>query len=101
VLIDAITLADYEQAEAELRARDRRAGFVVNATLYVLVNILLLLINLMLSPGLLWFVVPLCVWGAGLAIHYLYAVRFIEQDTRTWQARVERRAARTRAKLAA
>ncbi len=100
-MIDAITLTDYEQAEAELRARDRRAGFVVNVTLYVLVNSLLPLINLMLSPGILWFVVPLCVWGAGLAIHYLYAVRFAERDTRNWQARVERRAAKKRAKLAA
>lgn len=100
-MIDAITLADYEQAEAELRARDRRAGFAVNAMLYVLINMLLLLINLMTSAGLLWFVVPLCVWSAVLATHYLYAVRFAEQDTRNWQARVERRAARMRARLAA
>ena len=47
-MIDAITLADYEQAETDLRAWEGYMGFVVHALLYVLVNTVLVVIQ----PGL-------------------------------------------------
>jgi 2TM domain-containing protein len=91
-MIDAITLADYEKAEAQVRAQEGRTSFVVHATIYVLVNILLIVINLMFVPGFLWFLFPLIGWGIGLTMHYLFAVQFERQETEEWQARVERRA---------
>lgn len=100
-MIDAITLADYEQAEADLRAWEGYMGFVVHALLYVLVNTVLVVINLAWAPGFLWFFLSLIGWGIGLTIHYLFAVRFEGRKTRDWQARVERRAARMRARRAA
>jgi hypothetical protein len=88
----SITLADYEQAEADIRAAEGRNGVAVHAAIYILVNALLLLVNLVVVPGFLWFFFPLIGWGIGLTMHYLFAVRFAASGTAEWQARVEHRA---------
>ncbi len=91
-MMEGITVTDYERADAELRAKEGRISFYVHATVYVLVNILLIIINLVFASQFLWFFFPLIGWGIGLTMHYLFAVRFVGSQTEDWQARVERRA---------
>jgi hypothetical protein len=45
-------------------------GFYIHATVFVLVNSGLFVINL-LTPGSWWFYWPLIFWGIGLGIHAL------------------------------
>ena len=57
---------------AQRRARQRagaKLGFYIHLTVYVLVNLLLLAINLQTSPGRLWFLWSLCGWGVGIICH--------------------------------
>jgi hypothetical protein len=91
-MLEGITLTDYEKAEAEIRAKQGRIGFFINAAIYALVNILLIVINLVFVPQFLWFFFPLIGWGIGLTMHYLFAVHFVGRETRDWQAKVEDRA---------
>jgi hypothetical protein len=91
-MADTITLADYEKAEADLRATEGRQSFLVHAAIYVLVNIMLIVMNLVFVPDVLWFIFPLIGWGIGLGMHYLFAVSFTARQTEAWQAKVERRA---------
>jgi hypothetical protein len=60
--------ASYERARRRVR---KIRGFYIHATIYVLVNLLLVVINLSTSPSTLWFVWPLFGWGIGLAAHGL------------------------------
>jgi len=53
---------------ARKRVRQLR-GFYVHLTVYVLVNAILLVINLLTSPGVLWFYWPLLGWGIGIVAH--------------------------------
>ncbi len=58
----------------ELRryARDRtqeKAAFYTHFIIYVLVNAGIVTLNLLISPGNLWFYWPLLAWGAGLLGH--------------------------------
>jgi hypothetical protein len=58
--------------QAQRRARQRagaKLGFYIHLTVYVLVNLLLLAINLQTSPERLWFLWSLCGWGVGLICH--------------------------------
>ncbi len=91
-MMEGISLASYKRAEAELQAREGRISFIVHATIYTLVNILLIVLNLLFVPDFYWFFFPLVGWGIGLTMHYLFAVRFVGRETATWQARVEHRA---------
>ncbi len=60
--------------QAKRRARRRagaKLGFYIHLTVYVLVNLLLLAINLQTNPGRLWFLWSLCGWGVGVVCHGL------------------------------
>jgi len=48
-----------------------RYSVKVHATLFVLSNILLFILNLIFTPGILWIVFPFFAWLIGLAIHCL------------------------------
>jgi 2TM domain len=89
---EEITLQDYERAEAEIRANEGRMSFYIHAAVYVLVNILLLVINLVYIPEVLWFFYPLIGWGIGLTMHFLFAVLWVRSGTEGWQAKVVYRA---------
>jgi hypothetical protein len=84
-----ITLAAYKQAEAELRIEEGRIGFLAHSIIYALVNALLIVLNLLVVPGYLWFFYPLLSWGIGLGLHYLYGVRFVRRMIEDWEAKVE------------
>jgi len=60
-------------------------GFFYHFCAYVLVNVVLLIVNLWLTPGVLWFYWPLLGWGIGVLAHGL-AVNFSKEE------RVRRRA---------
>ena len=56
----------YERARK--RVEDIK-GFYTHLTVYVLVNLGLLTLNLLTSPNALWFYWPLLGWGIGVAAH--------------------------------
>ena len=63
-----------QNLEAYVRARRRVAakfGFYIHLGVYLAVNILLVVINLLYSPQRLWFPWPLFGWGIGICFHAL------------------------------
>ncbi|MEO6970400.1 MAG: 2TM domain-containing protein [Chthoniobacterales bacterium] len=58
----------YQRARARVEAK---LGFYRHAIIYVLVNLLLLVINLLESPEYLWVKWPMLGWGIGLIAHGL------------------------------
>ncbi len=44
-------------------------GFKIHFAVYVLVNLLLIVINLLTTPDELWFYWPLLGWGIGIIAH--------------------------------
>lgn len=53
------------------RAGRARLGFYIHLATYLLVNVLLVCVNLLTTPGRLWFFWPLLGWGTGLLAHAL------------------------------
>lgn len=58
----------YEKARKRFEAK---IGFYIHLAVFVGVNILLIVINLLSSPDYLWFKWPLMGWGIGLFFHCL------------------------------
>lgn len=56
----------YEEAKKKVQAK---LGFYHHLIVYAGVNVLLIIINLVTSPGDLWFQWPLLGWGIGLFMH--------------------------------
>lgn len=79
----------------ESNLEDARADLDAHAALYVLVMTALIVLNFSFLTGLWWSVIPLVVWGAVLALHYLH-LRRIERTDADRRARSRRRAATAR-----
>ncbi len=63
-----------KQLRLERKVR-QRLGFYKHLAAYLLVNFMLLVINLLTSPGHLWFFYPLLGWGIGIAFHAMATFR--------------------------
>ena len=63
-----------ENQEAYERAKKRveaKIGFYIHLSVYIAVNILLIIVNISTSPQYLWFKWPLIGWGIGVFSHAL------------------------------
>ncbi|MBF0443708.1 MAG: 2TM domain-containing protein [Oligoflexales bacterium] len=49
-----------------------RRGFEIHLAVYLIVNAMLLITNLMYAPQLFWVVYIILGWGSGLAAHYFF-----------------------------
>jgi len=63
----------YERARRRVEAR---FGFYIHLAVYVAVNALLVVLNLVYSPDCLWFLWPLLGWGIGIGFHGLSIFAF-------------------------
>ncbi len=74
--------AAYERARSRVEAR---LGFYRHLIIYLAVNALLFVLNLVTSPHYLWFKWPLIGWGVGLFFHaasLFFAGKFSEVKKR-------------------
>jgi hypothetical protein len=70
-----VTLKRYKHAYRDMIIRREKKAFILHAIVYAIGNSILIAINLLFFPQVLWFVFPLVGWGSGLAIHYYLGVR--------------------------
>jgi 2TM domain len=92
-----ITLEDYKQADRDLEREQARRGFTIHAIVYAVVMTGLIVLNLTVATEFPWSVFPLIGWGFGLAMNYLFGVRWVGKVITDRQAKVEQRAATRRA----
>ena len=86
-----ISLEEYKKAYREVRRDEEKRGFLVHLVVYILVNAMLIIINLMYSPEKIWFFYPLIGWGIGISMHYLFGVRWLEKTLKEREAKAEYR----------
>ena len=87
-----ITLEEYKRAYREVKKEKERLGFMVHLAVYIIVNIMLAVANLLYSPHDIWFIYPLFGWGIGIVMHYLFGIRWIDKFLENMEARAEYRA---------
>jgi len=66
-------LEAYERAKKRVEAK---FGFYIHLSVYIVVNLLLIIINFSTSTQYLWFKWPLIGWGIGLFFHALSVFLF-------------------------
>ena len=89
---EEITLEEYKKAYREMELEDARRGFLAHLIAYILVNIMLIVINVVYTPEVVWFFFPLIGWGIGLAFHYMGATYWLRKELLDKEAKAEYRA---------
>jgi ABC-type protease/lipase transport system fused ATPase/permease subunit len=87
-----ISLDEYKRAYREIREEEEKRGFLAHSVVYVLANAMLIAINFIYSPEVIWFFYPLIGWGIGISMHYLFGVRWLEKALKEREAKAEYRA---------
>ena len=79
---------NYQEEERYFKARKRVEeikGFYGNLIAYVVVNIGLVVLNLLTSPGYLWFFWPMLGWGIGVLFHGMKVFDFMPFFGKDWE----------------
>ena len=79
-------MTDERYEKARKRVEEIK-GFYSHLIAYICVNIGLVIINLITSPGYLWFFWPLMGWGIGLIFHALGVFVFSKFPGKQWEER--------------
>lgn len=61
--------------------------FYEHLTIYLLINPILIVVNVMTSPGYLWFVWSLLGWGIAIVLHGLKAFSYLPFFNNEWEER--------------
>ena len=56
-----------------------RVEFRDHVLIYLVVNVILIIVNVLFSPGFYWFVIVLLFWGIGVIFHYREAYHGTEE----------------------
>ena len=67
---------DQEAYENAKRKVETRMGFYIHLIVYIVVNTLLTIINLIFTADYFWAMWPMIGWGSGLVIHGLFTFVF-------------------------
>ena len=79
---------NYQEEERYFKARKRVEeikGFYGNLIAYIVVNIGLMVINLLTSPGYLWFFWPMIGWGIGVLFHGMKVFNYMPFFGKDWE----------------
>lgn len=64
-------MSERKHFETAAHRAKAKLDFYTHLMIYVLINLMLAGLNMILSPSILWFLLPLVGWGVGLLIHGL------------------------------
>lgn len=81
---------NYVEEEGFYRAKkkvEEIKSFYVHLVLYILCNIIVVAVNLMTSPGYLYFWYSLLGWGVAIVLHALKAFDFAPFFNKDWEQR--------------
>ncbi len=74
-------------AEARDRRLRRRRGFLNHLIAYFAVMVVLVPVNAMMTPATPWFLLPMVLWGAPLAVHAAWTMELFATKGRKRQGR--------------
>jgi hypothetical protein len=69
----------YEEARLRVKAKK---DFYGHLTSWAVVNVILIIVWALTSPGYPWFLWPLCIWGVFVLLHYLRTFIFERKSDR-------------------
>lgn len=69
--LGALSMSHTDRYAIARRRAKAKYGFFVHATVYAAVMVLLVIVNLVTSPGDIWFIWPLIGWGFAVVLHGL------------------------------
>jgi hypothetical protein len=78
-------MTDKEMYDAAVKRVQEKKGFFIHLTIYIVINLLLVIIWFVTGSPFPWFIFPLAGWGIGLIFHALDV--FVFSTHTDWEKR--------------
>ncbi len=80
-----ITQTKIEQTPIRNELKEAKKGLKINLAAYTVVNSMLVTINMLTVPQFPWFLFPMCGWGFGISMLYVFGVRRLSKQAKAEQ----------------
>jgi hypothetical protein len=80
-----MTDKESEEYKTAKKNVEKKFGFYKHLTIYIIINILLILINLITSPQEIWFIYVTGFWGIGVICHFLSVFTLTSKKVENWK----------------
>ncbi|MCK9150698.1 2TM domain-containing protein [Methanobacterium alcaliphilum] len=84
-----ITLEDYKKVYHEVAKKDRARSFYLHLTIYLSINTISAIINIMLTPQFVWVIFPIIFWGIGVIWNYVSSFILIDSKLKKLSLKTE------------
>lgn len=73
-----ISLKDYKRVYHEVARKDRARSFYLHLAIYLSINSISAIINIIITPQFLWVIFPIIFWGIGVIWNYISSFILID-----------------------
>jgi hypothetical protein len=85
-----ISLKEYQESYHRVAKADRARSFYLHLTIYLSINAISLVINLIFTPNFLWVIFPITFWGIGVIWNYISSFILIDKKLEKLSEKAEK-----------
>lgn len=86
-----ISLEEYKKIYHEVAKKDRVRSFYIHLAIYLSINTVSAIINIILTPKFIWVIFPIIFWGIGIIWNYLSSFILVDKKLNKLSSDTEER----------
>ena len=94
-----ISLEIYQESYHKVAKADRARSFYLHLTLYLTINTISAVINLIFTPNFLWVIFPITFWGIGVFWNYISSFILVDKKLQKLSLKAEKEAVKDHGKF--
>jgi len=85
-----ISLKEYQESYHKVAKADRARSFYLHLAIYLSINAVSLVINLIFTPNFLWVIFPITFWGIGVIWNYISSFILVDKKLQKLSVKAEK-----------
>ena len=87
---ETISLEKYQESYHKVAKADRARSFYMHLAIYLSINAISAVINLVFTPNFLWVVFPITFWGIGVIWNYISSFILVDKKLQKLSLKAEK-----------
>ncbi len=85
-----ISLEEYQKSYHKVAKADRARSFYLHLAIYLSINTVSAIINIIFTPNFLWVIFPITFWGMGVVWNYISSFILIDKKLQKLSLKAEK-----------
>lgn len=84
-----IYIESYKKVYHEVAKNDRKRSFYLHLMVYLLINTISAIINIIITPDFIWVIFPIIFWGIGIIWNYISSFILVDKKLKKLSLKTE------------